>query len=170
MQNDGRRNETSQVWSAMEYDSLTFTPTNQSNLEKLMKRKLALTTLALAMTVPGIALADDGISPGLFTANNVWMMLAAGLVFIMHLGFAMLETGLTRAKNSVNILFKNTFIICSGILTYYLCGFNLMYPGFAEGSAGILGFAGFGLSAGFDAGANTPALSLIHISEPTRPY
>ena len=141
----------------MEYDSLTFTPTNQSNLEKLMKRKLALTTLALAMTVPGIALADDGISPGLFTANNVWMMLAAGLVFIMHLGFAMLETGLTRAKNSVNILFKNTFIICSGILTYYLCGFNLMYPGFAEGSAGILGFAGFGLSAGFDAGANTPA-------------
>ena len=122
-----------------------------------MKRKFTLAALAIAMTLPSVAWADDAISPALFTANNVWMMLAAGLVFIMHLGFAMLETGLTRAKNSVNILFKNTFIICAGILTYYLCGFNLMYPGFAEGSAGILGFAGFGLSAGFEAGANTPA-------------
>jgi len=122
-----------------------------------MKRKIALIVFALAITLPGAALADEAMSPALFTANNIWMMLAAGLVFVMHLGFAMLETGMTRAKNSVNILFKNTFIICAGILTYYICGFNLMYPGFAEGSAGILGFAGFGLSAGFDAGANTPA-------------
>jgi len=122
-----------------------------------MIRKLALPALIGALALPGLAFADDGVSPGVFTANNIWMMLAAALVFIMHLGFAMVETGLTRAKNTVNILFKNTFIICSGILTYYLVGFNLMYPGFAEGSAGILGFAGFGLSAGFDAAANTPA-------------
>lgn len=122
-----------------------------------MIRKLATTALFAAIALPGIAFADDGVSPGLFAANNVWMMLAAALVFIMHLGFAMVETGLTRAKNSVNILFKNTFIICAGILTYYLVGFNLMYPGFAEGSAGIVGFAGLGLSAGFDAAANTPA-------------
>jgi len=70
-------------------------------------------------------------------------MLAAALVFIMHLGFATLETGLTRAKNTVNILFKNVFIICAGILTYYIVGFNLMYPGDFNG---WLGFAGFGLS------------------------
>ena len=107
-----------------------------------------------ALALPSFAFADDGVSPGLFAANNVWMMLAAGLVFIMHLGFAMLETGMTRAKNTVNILFKNTFIVCAGILTYYLCGFNLMYPGDFNG---FLGFAGFGLGAGFDAGANTPA-------------
>ena len=67
---------------------------------------------AVALLAPGAALADD-VSPGLFTANNVWMMMAAALVFVMHLGFAMVESGLTRAKNTTNILFKNTFIIMS---------------------------------------------------------
>lgn len=82
----------------------------------------------------------------LFTANNIWMMLCAGLVFIMHLGFATVESGLTRSKNTVNILFKNTLIPCIGLLTYAICGFNLMYPGFEEGSKSFLGFAGFGIS------------------------
>jgi len=79
----------------------------------------------------------------LFTANNIWMMLSAALVFIMHLGFATVESGLTRSKNTVNILFKNTMIVCIGILTYAICGFNLMYPG-VEG--GWLHFAGFGIA------------------------
>ncbi len=82
---------------------------------------------------------------GLFTTHNLWMMIAAGLVFIMHLGFATLETGLTQSKNTVNILFKNTMIPCIGILTYALMGFNLMYPG-GDFSGGIFGFAGFGVS------------------------
>ncbi|MEM6931689.1 MAG: ammonium transporter, partial [Myxococcota bacterium] len=38
--------------------------------------------------------------------NNAWMLMAAFLVFVMHLGFAALEAGSTRAKNTVNILFK----------------------------------------------------------------
>ena len=72
-------------------------------------------------------------------------MVATILVFIMHLGFASLEAGLTRAKNTVNILFKNTIIPAIGLLTYAFVGFNLMYPGAAfEGS--FFGFAGFGLS------------------------
>ena len=62
----------------------------------------------------------------LFTVNNLWMMIATILVFIMHLGFATLEAGLTRSKNTVNILFKNTIIPAIGILTYALIGFNLM--------------------------------------------
>ncbi|MCL6265201.1 ammonium transporter [Flagellimonas myxillae] len=66
---------------------------------------------------------------GLFTANNVWMMICTALVFFMHLGFSFLEIGLTRQKNTVNILFKNVFIICVGLLLYYAFGFNLMYPG-----------------------------------------
>ena len=65
----------------------------------------------------------------LFTANNIWMMVATILVFIMHLGFATLETGFTRSKNTVNILFKNTMIVAIGILTYCFWGFNIMYPG-----------------------------------------
>ncbi|MBU0678128.1 MAG: ammonium transporter [Verrucomicrobia bacterium] len=86
----------------------------------------------------------------MFTVNNTWMLVATFLVFIMHLGFASLESGLTRAKNTVNILFKNTSIIAIGLLTYWLCGFNLMYPGFEEGSKGIFGFAGFLLNPGAD--------------------
>ena len=86
------------------------------------------------------------LSTGLFTANNVWMMLCTGLVFFMHLGFSLLEAGMTRQKNTINILFKNIFIICTAILLYYLGGFNLMYPGFAEDSLGIIDFAGFGIA------------------------
>ncbi|MBT8184687.1 MAG: ammonium transporter [Eudoraea sp.] len=84
---------------------------------------------------------------GLFTANNVWMMICTALVFFMHTGFAFLEIGLTRQKNTINILFKNIFIITVGLLMYYIGGFNLMYPGFEDGSLGILDFAGFGISA-----------------------
>lgn len=81
----------------------------------------------------------------LLTTNNVWMMICTALVFFMHLGFAFLEIGLTRQKNTINILFKNIFIITVGLLLYCLVGFNLMYPGFEEGSSGLFGFAGFGL-------------------------
>ncbi|TYA74435.1 ammonium transporter [Seonamhaeicola marinus] len=83
---------------------------------------------------------------GIFTANNVWMMICTALVFFMHTGFAFLEIGLTRQKNTINILFKNIFIITVGLLLYYIAGFNLMYPGFEEGSAGIFDFAGFGIA------------------------
>lgn len=77
----------------------------------------------------------DGFA--LFTVNNLWLLISAALVFIMHLGFSTLEVGLTQQKNTVNILFKNVFILSAGILTYAFWGFNAMYPGFAEGSSGI---------------------------------
>ena len=87
----------------------------------------------------------------LLTTNNVWMMICTALVFFMHLGFAFLEIGLTRQKNTINILFKNIFIITVGLLLYALVGFNLMYPGDFNG---FLGFAGFGLDSPLtDAGA-----------------
>jgi Amt family ammonium transporter len=63
-----------------------------------------------------------------FTTSNVFMMFCAVLVFIMHLGFATLETGLTRAKNTVNILFKNVSIVAIATIMYAIIGFNLMYP------------------------------------------
>jgi Amt family ammonium transporter len=84
----------------------------------------------------------------LLTINNVWMMICTALVFFMHLGFAFLEAGLTRQKNTLNILFKNIFIITVGLLLYCLVGFNLMYPGEFNG---FLGFAGFGLDAPLNA-------------------
>lgn len=65
----------------------------------------------------------------IFTVNNVWMMICTALVFLMHLGFSLLEIGLTRQKNTINILFKNVFILSAGLILYALVGFNLMYPG-----------------------------------------
>ncbi len=74
-----------------------------------------------------------------FGLSNLWILLCAFLVFIMHLGFSCIESGLCQKKNTVNILFKNVFIICSGLLLYAVYGFNAMYPGdfngiFAMGS------------------------------------
>ncbi len=79
-----------------------------------------------------------------FMTNNLWLLISTVLVFVMHLGFAALEAGFVQRKNVVNILFKNSMIISIGLLTYYLIGFNLMYPGSNPG--GFFAFSGFGLT------------------------
>ena len=63
-----------------------------------------------------------------FTVSMLWTVIAAAMVFIMHLGFATLEAGLTQSKNTINILFKNVWIISVGLLTYAAMGFNTHYP------------------------------------------
>ena len=107
------------------------------------RRLIMLVSVAVCMSSYAHAQAtgDDAV----FVANNIWMMVATFLVFIMHLGFATLESGLVQAKNTVNILFKNTMIVAIALLTYAMWGFNLMYPGeFSIGS--WFGFAGAGLT------------------------
>lgn len=86
--------------------------------------------------VEGYNAVDDDGNPldvseafDFFTTSMLWTVIAAALVFIMHLGFATLEAGLCQQKNVVNILFKNVFIICIGLLTYAFIGFNTHYPG-----------------------------------------
>ncbi len=118
---------------------------------RLRAQKWGFVMLLAGVLAPRVVFAEE-VSAGVFTANNLWMMLCAGLVFIMHLGFATLESGLTQQKNTVNILFKNTFVVCFGIISYAYVGFNLMYPGDFNG---VLGFAGFGL--GTDAAGVTQA-------------
>lgn len=63
-----------------------------------------------------------------FTISNLWILIATAMVFVMHLGFTCVETGLCRAKNTNNIIFKNLFIISMGVLSYAIWGFNAMYP------------------------------------------
>jgi Amt family ammonium transporter len=113
----------------------------------IMGLALAATTMGGASLYAGEP-APGGVSAAeaMFTANNIWMMVSIFLVFVMHLGFATVETGLTRAKNTVNILFKNTAIVSIGLLSYALIGFNLMYPD-AFSIPGVFGFDGFGVSA-----------------------
>jgi Amt family ammonium transporter len=98
-----------------------------------MRTFLLLAGLLLLIPLPVFAqdAATDAstVDTLAWTLNNLWIMIAGMLVFVMHLGFASLESGLTQSKNTVNILFKNSMIICIGILTYALCGFNIMYPG-----------------------------------------
>lgn len=114
---------------------------------KLVFVSTGLTALILALPVSAQeAASPPPVSEAMFTANNIWMMVAVFLVFIMHLGFATLEVGLTRSKNTVNILFKNTVIVAIGFLTYAFIGFNMMYPGGWIISK-VFGCSGIGISA-----------------------
>ncbi|MFB4168739.1 ammonium transporter [Virgibacillus sp. JSM 102003] len=77
------------------------------------------------------------------SVNLVWVMVAAFLVFFMHAGFAMVETGFTRAKNSLNILMKNFITISVAAILFYILGYALMF-GTSLGT--IIGIDGFLLS------------------------
>jgi Amt family ammonium transporter len=122
----------------------------------IMKNKylnlIILFIFLLVLFTNTTAFADPDVeataADAMFTINNVWMMVSIFLVFIMHLGFATLESGLTRAKNTVNILFKNTLIVSIGLLSYALIGFNLMYPGDTWFISSFFGSAGVGIGTG----------------------
>lgn len=111
-----------------------------------MSDSLSIAHKAIIQSHKDVLELKKAIEENTFRTNNLWMMIATALVFIMHLGFATLESGLTRAKNTANVLFKNTIIPCIGLLTFAICGFGLMYPGFVQGSMEFIGFKGFGLN------------------------
>jgi Amt family ammonium transporter len=118
------------------------------------KGGLALTALTLAAILCGAAgaLAQEADAPPTVASNAaaiaevqthadyVWTLVAAFLVFLMQAGFAMVETGLTRAKNAVNICMKNLMDFSAGSLAYWLIGFGLM---FGVNSTGWFGTSGF---------------------------
>jgi Amt family ammonium transporter len=60
-------------------------------------------------------------------ADNIWLLIAAFLVFFMHCGFTMLEAGSVRMKNSMNIMFKNVGTIAIGSLAYFVLGYGFAY-------------------------------------------
>ena len=126
-------------------------------MNKIFLSTLAATTAALPLAAEEAAKAAEpsaaaaatkaaSVSAEMFTINNLWILLGAVLVFAMHPGFALVETGLSRAKNSVNILAKNVITVAIGLITYLIIGFNLMYPGDNWILGHFLGFGGFGLS------------------------
>ncbi len=63
------------------------------------------------------------------SVNTIWVLIAAALVFFMQAGFAMVETGFTRAKNAGNIIMKNLMDFCLGTPLYWLIGFGIMFGG-----------------------------------------
>ncbi|HOV39907.1 MAG TPA: ammonium transporter, partial [Spirochaetales bacterium] len=82
--------------------------------------------------------------------DTLWVLLTGFLVFFMNLGFAMVESGLCRAKNTVNILAKNFIVFGISSIAYYLLGFGLM---FGNGTP-LLGTEGLFALTGAD---NSPA-------------
>ena len=99
---------------------------------------LVLAPSALAADVaPSAADVAETLQENL---NIVWTCVAAFLVFFMQAGFAMVETGFTRAKNAVNILMKNLMDFSVGTLTFFFVGFGLMF-GASNGLFGTSHFA-----------------------------
>ncbi|MEX2324886.1 MAG: ammonium transporter, partial [Nitriliruptoraceae bacterium] len=109
--------------------------------------QLGLLVVALLALSAAPALADDGMSFDdlALAAMVLYLMVATVLVFLMHAGFAMLETGLTRSKNAANIIGKNLMTISIGMLAYYAIGWGLMY---GEQVAGLFGADNFFLIGG----------------------
>jgi len=64
-----------------------------------------------------------------FLANNLWLLIATILVIFMNAGYAMVEAGMCRSKNAVNILAKNLFVFALAVTSYWFIGYSLMYGG-----------------------------------------
>ena len=78
---------------------------------------------------------------------GVWFLIGAALVFWMQAGFAMVETGFTRAKNAGNIIMKNLMDFCIGTVMFILIGFGLL---FGEDLAGLIGRPGFDIFTAYE--------------------
>ena len=103
-------------------------------------RRLAPFASAL---VPLVASAQDADAATVqVNLDYVWVVVAGALVFLMQAGFALLETGLTRAKNAANIIMKNVMDASAGVVVFFLVGFGLM---FGPSAAGLVGTGGFAL-------------------------
>ncbi len=77
----------------------------------------------------------------------VWFLIGAALVFFMQAGFAMVETGFTRAKNAANIIMKNLMDFCIGVPMFILIGFGLL---FGEDLVGLIGKPGFDIFTAYE--------------------
>lgn len=77
--------------------------------------------------------------------NILWVCIAAAMVFFMQAGFALLESGMSRAKNAVNVMMKNYVDVCLGSLVFWLIGYGLM---FGENFTGFFGSSHFALASG----------------------
>lgn len=77
--------------------------------------------------------------------STLWVLVGAALVFFMQAGFAMVETGFTRAKNAGNIIMKNLMDFCIGTPCFWLLGFGLMFGGSGALIGSVKGIASEGI-------------------------
>jgi Amt family ammonium transporter len=107
--------------------------------------------LSLLLAVPAIAWGSDEVAPTVLSnaeavagvqtnLDYVWTLVAAALVFFMQAGFAMVETGFTRAKSAVNIMMKNLMDFSMGSIFFWAVGFGIMFGASKTGWFGTTGF------------------------------
>ncbi|MDP0499069.1 MAG: ammonium transporter [Verrucomicrobiota bacterium JB022] len=130
-------------------------------VSRYLRSPLLLSAGALLSAASPLLAQSDEVVPALpqSTADIMWLLIAAVLVFFMQAGFALVESGLTRAKNACNIMMKNLLDFCLGALAFWAIGYMLMYGESGNGLIGwdpsllFLGSASaaqdFGLSAGW---------------------
>ena len=98
-----------------------------------MKKKVIILVFALTCLLSLNVFALNGlvegekVSDAKYMADTLWVLVAAFLVFFMQAGFAMVESGFTRAKNAVNILMKNLMDFSMGSIAYWAIGFAIMF-------------------------------------------
>ena len=110
---------------------------------KTFFRSMWLAGALVCAVLPTAAFAEtEALSQA--NANILWTLLAAFLVMFRQAGFAMVETGLTRAKNASNILMKNLMDFSAGAVVFWALGWGLMYG--ADALGGFLGSDGFFLA------------------------
>jgi Amt family ammonium transporter len=107
----------------------------------MTRRKFYLALFSLFLFSP-LLQAQETIYSLQDHLDIVWVLVAGVLVFFMQAGFALLETGMSRAKNAVNVMMKNYTDVCMASVIFWLIGYSLM---FGENTTGFYGFSGFGL-------------------------
>jgi Amt family ammonium transporter len=101
---------------------------------------------AIIALVPSVVSAQDGPDTQAIL-DNIWVFVAGALVFFMQAGFALVEAGLTRAKNVVNIMAKNLGDAVIGVLAFFACGWAFAFGSVADsGIEELIGTQGFFLS------------------------
>ena len=97
--------------------------------------------LIVLILLPGKAMAADNVTQ--LNLNTVWILLSAVLVFFMQAGFALIESGMSRAKNAVNVMMKNYMDVCLGSILFWMVGYGLM---FGVNPSGLFGSSHFALT------------------------
>ncbi len=105
-------------------------------------RKKSAALLLFGLCVGFAAFAEETVPESVVQAiDMIWLIVTGSLVFFMQAGFALVETGLTRAKNATNIIMKNLMDFCFGSIAFWMIGWGLMYG--ADRLGGLVGFSDF---------------------------
>ena len=107
-----------------------------------------LTLIIGAICVPTSLFADSGVAAFFFSYSDIlWVLIATALVLFMQAGFLMLETGMVRAKNTINVAFKNLFDFFVGVVAFFFVGYGIMFGTSFEGWIGSDAFLLRGVTA-----------------------